>query len=191
MGIIWVCIIAVSILYGAATGRAEAVGAAAIEGANSAVTLVLSIAGMICLWSAIMEVMNRAGLTNALAVFLSPLLKRLFPNASKDSETLGALTANVSANLLGLGNAATPAGVKAAQGMLKNTKNGIASNELCRLVVMNTASIQLLPITVAGVRAAANASSAFDILPAVWISSLLSVAAGLSASRILERFFEK
>ena len=93
----------------------------------------------------------------------------------------------MSANLLGLGNAATPAGIRAAKGMQKMAQGSFASDELCRLVVLNTASIQLLPTTIAAVRAAEGAGNAFDILPAVWISSILSVCAGLLAERIFAR----
>jgi spore maturation protein A len=99
-----------------------------------------------------------------------------------------ALSQNVSANMLGLGNAATPAGIKAAKGMLRQSEGEGASDELCRLVVMNTASVQLLPATVAAVRAAAGAANAFDILPAVWISSIVSVSVGLLCTKLFERF---
>lgn len=125
---------------------------------------------------------------DALSSALSPLLRALFPRASRDSETLGALSANVSANLLGLGNAATPMGIRAAQGMSAQSKRGVASRELCLLVVINTASIQLLPTTVAAVRAANGAAAPFDILPAVWISSAASVLAGVLAAKLLHRF---
>ena len=125
---------------------------------------------------------------DALSSALSPLLRALFPRASRDSETLGALSANVSANLLGLGNAATPMGIRAAQGMAAHSKRGVASRELCLLVVINTASIQLLPTTVAAVRAANGAAAPFDILPAVWISSAASVLAGVLAAKLLHRF---
>ena len=97
------------------------------------------------------------------------------------------LSANVSANLLGLGNAATPMGIRASQEMARLGSPGVASNELCRLVVLNTASIQLLPTTVAAIRAAEGASAPFDILPAVWVTSILSVATGLLAARLLAR----
>ena len=103
---------------------------------------------------------------------------------------MAALSGNVSANLLGLGNAATPLGVQAAQKMAAGT-NGTASDELCRLVVLNTASIQLLPTTVAGVRAALGARNAFDILPAVWLASVISVTAGLSAAWIFSKIWRK
>jgi spore maturation protein A len=98
---------------------------------------------------------------------------------------MNALSANFSANLLGLGNAATPLGIRAARRMAQGC-DGTASNELCRLVVLNTASIQLLPTTVASVRAACGSAAPFDILPAVWLASILSVAAGLLASRLLQ-----
>ena len=114
------------------------------------------------------------------------VLRRLLPRASRDPETLAAVTANVSANLLGLGNAATPMGIRAACRMARGTE-GVASDELCRLVVLNTASIQLLPTTVASIRAVCGSAAPLEILPAVWVSSLLSVTAGLAAAKLLER----
>ena len=191
MAVIWVAMVVVSVLFGAATGRAEAVGAAAMEGASAAVTLCLTTGGIICLWTGVMEVMRRSDLLAALSSALRPLLARLFPQASRGSETLEALSGNVSANLLGLGNAATPMGIKAASGMVRLSSSGEASDELCRLVVMNTASIQLLPTTVAGIRAAAGSAAAFDILPAVWITSVASLSAGLIACRIFSRLGRK
>ncbi|MFR3289543.1 MAG: hypothetical protein ACLTSG_04285 [Lachnospiraceae bacterium] len=113
---------------------------------------------------------------------------RLFPAQLWDTETLDALAANVSANFLGLGNAATPMGIKAAQGMARlSERPGTAGKELCLLVVLNTASIQLLPTTAAALRASYGSASPFDILPAVWISSALSVTAGLCAAALLAR----
>lgn len=175
-----------SLLFGCATGQLSAVSAAALTGAQSAVELCLSMAGAICLWSGVMTLMDRCGLSEKLAALLRPLLRRILPNASRDSETLAALSANVSANLLGLGNAATPLGIRAATRMAQGC-NGVASDELCRLVVLNTASVQLLPTTVAAVRSGCGAAAPFDILPAVWVSSLLSVTVGLLAARLLER----
>lgn len=134
-----------------------------------------------------MEIMQRSGLTDSLSKALSPLLRRLFPRSARDPDTLRALSANVSANLLGLGNAATPMGIRAARGMAKHAKNGVAGRELCLLVVINTASIQLLPTTVAAVRAANGAAAPFDILPAVWLSSIASVTVGILAACILGR----
>ena len=179
-----------SLLFGCATGQLSAVSAAALTGAQSAVELCLSMAGAICLWSGVMTLMDRCGLSGKLAGLLRPLLRRILPNASRDRETLAALSANVSANLLGLGNAATPLGIRAATRMAQGC-NGVASDELCRLVVLNTASIQLLPTTVAAVRSAHGCAAPFDILPAVWLSSVLSVSAGLLAARVLQAIWRR
>ena len=184
MSRIWGGMVLLSLLFGAATGRMDAVSEAALSGAQSAVELSLSMAGVLCLWSGVMEIMNVCGLSGSLARAFRPLLRRLLPEASQDSETLAAVSANVSANLLGLGNAAKPLGIRAARRMARGC-GGVASDELCRLVVLNTASIQLLPATIASVRAAAGCRTPFDILPAVWFSSVLSVAAGLTAAWLL------
>ena len=133
-----------------------------------------------------MEVLNACGLSQKIAGCFHPLLYRLLPQASQDSETLAAVSANVSANLLGLGNAATPLGIQAACRMARGC-GGTASDELCLLVVLNTASIPLLPTTVASIRAAYGSAAPFDILPAVWVSSLASVTVGLLTARILSR----
>lgn len=186
MTVVWVGMVLLSLIFGAATGRMDAVANAALEGANSAVTLCLSMAGVLCLWSGVMEIMKQSGLSDLLAGAFRPLLRRLMPEASRDSETMAAVSANLSANLLGLGNAATPLGIQAARRMAIG-QNGTASDDLCLLVVLNTASIQLIPATVAGVRSAAGCSTPFDILPAVWLSSILSVTAGLTAAKLLAR----
>ena len=183
---VWAGMVILSLAFGLATGSLDAVAAAAMDGAASAVELSLSMAGVLCLWSGVMEVMKVCGLSDALARAFRPVLRRLLPQASRDSETLAAVSANVSANLLGLGNAATPLGIRAARRMARGT-DGTADDELCRLVVLNTASLQLLPTTVAGVRAACGCQTPFDILPAVWLSSAISVTAGLLAARLLQR----
>ena len=180
---LWSGMVVLSVLFGLATGQLDAVSEAALSGASSAVELSLTMAGVLCLWSGVMEIMNVCGISGGLARLFRPLLRRLLPQASRDSETLAAVSANVSANLLGLGNAATPLGIQAARRMARGC-DGIASDELCLLVVLNTASIQLLPATIASIRAAAGCQTPFDILPAVWVSSALSVAAGLTAARV-------
>lgn len=190
MAWIWTGMIAASVIYGLFSGTIGAVGNAAMEGAAAAVELCLSMAGIMCLWSGVMEIMKASGLADGLSRLFRPVLQRLLPNACKDPETLSALSGNVSANLLGLGNAATPLGIQAARRMARGC-HGLASNELCTLVVLNTASIQLLPTTVAGVRSALGSANAFDILPAVWLASVLSVAAGLIAAKVFGRIWKR
>ena len=155
MAWLWGGMVVVSLIFGAWNGRLDAVTEAAMNGADSAIELSLSMAGALCLWSGVMEIMRVCGAADALARCFRPLLRRLLPEASRDGETLAAVSANVSANLLGLGNAATPLGVRAAQRMARGC-GGTASDELCLLVVLNTASIQLLPTTIAAVRSAAG-----------------------------------
>lgn len=188
MAWVWTGMVALSVVYGLTNGTISAVSSAAMEGAAAAVQLCLSMAGVICLWSGVMSIMKDCGLMDGLSRLFRPVLSLLLPRACKDPDTLAALSGNVSANLLGLGNAATPLGIQAAQRMAAGS-GGTATNELCLLVVMNTASIQLLPTTVAGVRAALGAQSAFDILPAVWLASALSVTAGILAAKIFSKFW--
>lgn len=188
MAWIWTGMAVLSILCGLATGRGELVAAAAVEGAQAAVELCVSIAGMLCLWTGVMEVMRRSGLAEGLSRLLRPVLSLLFPQVSGDREVMDSISANVSANLLGLGNAATPLGIEAVRRMERKTP-GTASDAMCMLVVCNTASIQLIPTTVASVRAAAGSSSPFDILPAVWLASALSVGVGIAACKLLARIW--
>ena len=183
---VWCAMIVLSLVFGALGGNLTAVTNAAAEGAAAAIELCISIGGVMCLWSGVMEVMDRCGLSSALARLLRPLLRRLLPNASRDDETMSALCANISANLLGLGNAATPLGIRAARRMARGAK-GTATDELCLLVVLNTASIQLLPTTVAALRNANGAGEPFDILGAVWVTSIFSVTVGLLTAQLLAR----
>ena len=187
---IWTGMVVLSLLFGALTGNLGALGGAALEGARSAVELCVSMAGVMCLWTGVMEVMRQSGLTAKLARAFRPLLRRLFPRASREEETLATISANLSANMLGLGNAATPLGLRAARAMARGSE-GVASDELCLLVVLNTASIQLFPTTVAGVRAALGASDPFDILPAVWLASFVAVGAGLAAAKLFARVWRE
>ncbi|MGM9619560.1 MAG: nucleoside recognition domain-containing protein [Oscillospiraceae bacterium] len=188
LGRVFAAMVAASVLCGAATGRMAEVSAAALEGAASAFSLVLQMGGALCLWSGVMELMRRTGAAQGLARGLRPVLRRLLPRATKDKETLSALAANMSANLLGLGNAATPPGLAAARRMARHA-DGRADDELCRLVVLNSCSIQLIPATAAALRAANGAAAPFDILGAVWLSSALSVTAGLAAAWLFSRLW--
>ena len=181
MSILLLLLCAGSILCAAATGRTAEAGQAMLEGAGSAVELGWKLAGALCFWSAVTELLEKAGAAAVLSACLRRPLKRLFPGGAADGETLAALSENLSANLLGLGNAATPAGIRAARGMAALGEP--ARDELGMLVVLNTASLQLLPAGIASVRAAAGASAPFDILPAVWLTSAASVAAAVLTAK--------
>lgn len=187
LGWFWAGAVLCGSLFAVWTGSGAETAAALTEGAVKAVELCVAMAGPLALWAGLGTLMDRVGLTMLLAKVLSPVLGRLFPGSRSDPELAGYLSANVTANLLGLGNAATPMGIRAA-GRLRDPRDpSLATDELCRLVVMNTASIQLLPTTVAAVRQSAGCASPFDILPCVWVSSALSVSAGLLAAKLLGR----
>ena len=176
MSWIWTGFVLISIVFGAFTGRVGSLGPAVLEGAQAGVTLAISMAGALCLWSGVGKLMEAAGLTGMLARLLSPLLCRLFPSTKTDPALAGDLSANICANILGLGNAATPMGISAAKRL---RRDDTATDELCRLVVLNTASIQLIPANVAAVRLSLGCAAPFDILPAVWISSISAASLGL------------
>lgn len=186
MSWIWVGMLTISLLCGVLNGAGD-LGRAAMEGAGKAVSLCVSLTGSLCLWSGFAAVLERSGLQARLARVLTPVLGRLYPTARRDKAAMGALCGNVTANFLGLGSAATPLGIEAVRRMQALSGSDAASDEMCRLVVMNTASIQLLPTTVAALRASLGAAAPFDILPAVWLTSFFSVSAGLLAAALLRR----
>ena len=188
MSWIWTGMVALSVFAALVTGRGGPLAAATSQGAKAAVELTLALGGSLCLWSAVGRLLEKSGITPFLARVLRPVLFRVFPTSRKNPELSSALTGNICANFLGLGNAATPMGIRAAQLLAGNT--GVACNELCRLVVLNTASIQAIPATVAALRASYGCATPFDILPAVWVTSLLSAGAGLAAAWVLGKVWK-
>lgn len=186
MSWVWAALVCASVICAAVNGRASALSAAVMQGAQSGVTLAISIAGSLCLWAGIGRAMERSGLTEKLSRLLRPVMRRLFPSTREDSALAGALSTNICANFLGLGNAATPPGIEAARRLVARSP-GQASDELCRLIVLNTASIQLIPANVAAVRSSLGCAAPFDILPAVWLTSLCSAGLGLAAAWALGR----
>ena len=182
MSWIFTLLVGASILCAGITGRGRELSAAVLEGAQSGVSLAMAMAGSICLWSGVGRLMEQGGITSLLSRLLRPLLHRLFPSTRKDKVLAGTLSANICANFLGLGNAATPMGIQAARRLVDPAQPDKATDELCRLIVLNTASIQLIPGNVAAVRASLGSAAPFDILPAVWITSLCSAGLGVAAA---------
>ena len=178
-------ILALSLLGAVMNGTGSALSAAVAQGAQGGIELAVSMAGSVCLWSGVGRLMEKAGMTDRLARLISPLLHRVFPSTKKDPALKRDLSANICANFLGLGNAATPMGIAAARRMVDPARPGLATDELCRLIVLNTASIQLIPANVAAVRAGLGCQTPFDILPAVWITSLCSASLGVAAAWLL------
>ncbi len=190
MSWIWTGLVAISLIAAAFLGNGAALASAVPKGAQAGITLAISLAGSICLWTGVGKLMEKAGLTGMLSKLLRPALGRIFPSTKKDAHLENCLSANVCANFLGLGNAATPMGIQAAQRMARGC-GGVASGELCKLIVLNTASIQLIPANVAAVRSSLGCATPFDILPAVWLTSLCSAGLGVTAAWLFERFWKK
>jgi spore maturation protein A len=166
MTVIVALMLGVSLLFGIATGNLAGLSAAVTEGAATAVSLTLSLAGVLCLWSGVLEVLRRCGGMEKLAHLLRPVLSRLYPEEANNGEVMGDIAANVSANLLGLGSAATPAGIRAAKGM--DHGKGIATDAMCTLIVCNTASIQLIPATIASIISVTVGICAAKLFARVW-----------------------
>lgn len=187
MSWIWTGITLVSLFCSMLNGTGSALAAAVLQGAQSGVTLAVSMAGAICLWTGVGALMERSGITGFLSRMLQPLLHRMFPGTRTDPTLANTLSANICANLLGLGNAATPMGIAAA----KRMKQGpAATDELCRLIVLNTASIQLIPANVAAIRSGLGCRTPFDILPAVWVTSFCSAGLGVTAAWLLGKVWK-
>ena len=187
MSYIWTGLLFLSVFCACLTGSGSQLSAALPEGAAAGVKLAISIGGSICRWSGVGKLMEAVGVTAILSQWLRPLLYRVFPSSREDKILAGTISANICANFLGLGNAATPMGIRAARQLkLDNT----ATDELCRLIVLNTASIQLIPANVAAIRAQLGASAPFDILPAVWLTSIAAAGMGLLWAGIFERIWK-
>jgi len=188
MSYIWTGLLILSIVFSLYNGQGAALSASLFSGAQAGVTLAISLTGSICLWSGVGKLMGELKLTEGLSRFFRPLLYRVFPGATEDRKLSGALSANICANLLGLGNAAM--GIQAAKLLRDPRRPDYATDALCRLIVLNTASIQLLPTNVAALRLSLGCSTPFDILPAVWITSFCSAGLGLLAAAGLGRVWK-
>ena len=180
------------VVIAALTGRMDAVSSAALTETTRAVELVISLTGNFCLWGGVMRIAQSSGLTDKLAALALPITKSLFKGLRPGGKAMGAVTMNLAANLLGLGNAATPLGIEAMCAMEReeNTKD-TASDNMVLFVAMNTASLQILPTTTALLRSQAGAKAPLDIFPAVWIASTVSVLSGILTAKALARFFKR
>lgn len=190
MSVIWTILMAVSLLCALLTGNGSVLASAALQGAQAGVSLTIAMTGAVCLWTGVSRLMEAVGITDSLARLLRPILQRLFPGTKTDPALARDLSANVCANLLGLGNAATPMGISAVRRMQDSRNPSYATNEMCRLIVLNTASIQLIPTNVAAVRSALGCATPFDILPGVWITSLCSAGLGVTAAWLLGKVWK-
>ena len=176
-----------SLAYALVAGNAGTLSQGLMDAAGSAIELLISISGMLCMWSGFMRIAKDCGLIEKLSRLFAPLLRKLYPDVPAESEALRYISMNISANLLGLGNAATPLGLNAMRQLRKLHDSDTASDSMVTFVVMNTASIQLLPTTVAALRKSCGSQNPFDILICVWITSALALSAALISSKLITR----
>lgn len=173
MSVLFILMLCAAIIYAFINGTTDAVSTALLQGAGDAIRLGLSMAGVLCLWCGVIEVMRQSGLMEKLSSLLRFPLTFLFPEAKKDDALRADLATAISANLLGLGNAATPLSIRACTRLHEIAGNrGVASDSACMLILLSSCSIQLIPATIAAARAGAGAANPFDILPAVWLTTL-------------------
>jgi len=185
---IWFYLILVSVIVAAYCGTMDAVTKASFEAAKNAVTLALSLIGAMALWLGVVKVAQAAGLTDIIAKAIRPVMVRLFPSVPSDHPAMSAMILNMAANMLGLGNAATPFGIKAMTELDRlNPEKGTATDAMCLFLAINTSSVTLLPLGVIAVRAAAGASRPASILVPGLIATLCSTTAAIVAAKLLSR----
>ena len=180
--------ILISLIFAAVTGNMAELSSSALDSASEAITLILKMCGGLCMWSGVMAIAKDAGLTEKMSKIFAPLLRKLFPDIDEGSDAFSYISMNISANLLGLGNAATPLGLSAMKELRKNSIDDRATDSMVTFVVMNTASIQMIPTTVAVLRRSYESSSPFDVIFCVWISSALALMVGLCVVKVGNRF---
>lgn len=187
---IWFILIFLGILVGIITGNGDGISKAIIGSTDSTVKLVIGLVGIMSFWCGVMKVAEKSGLTGKLAKLLKPILKCLFKEAAKDEKALGAIVMNITANMMGLGNAATPFGIKAMKEMDRlNKTKGTASNDMVLFLVLNAACIQLVPSTVISLRAASGSSNPGAILLPAVISTTIAAIVGVICCKLLQRYF--
>lgn len=183
---IWPVFIIIAIVYAFFSGNIDKVNNGIFESTKSAVELSLTFLGTMCLWNGIMQIAYKSKLINKIVKILNPIIKRLFPEINNDEKIKKEISMNMVANILGLGNAATPLGIKAMTSMQKiNSKKDTLSNSMMMFIVLNTASLQLIPTTVIAIRTSLNSNNPTSIVVPVWAATICSILAGICITKIL------
>lgn len=189
---VWCGLLVLGFAAGIMNGRVEAVAKAAVDSAAGAVNICIGLLGVMCLWTGLMAIAEKSGLVQKLAGLARPALRFLFPGIPKGHPAMGAVVMNLAANFLGLGNAATPLGLKAMNELQKlNADKDTATDSMSMFLVLNTAAIQLIPATIIALRSAAGSSNPTEIIAPIWAASLAATFAGIVAVRLLSAFSRK
>lgn len=192
LNIVWPFFIIISFSFAILSGNFENLNSSIFEGANDAVTLSINLLGSLCLWSGIMQIASDSSLVKKLSKLLSPILNFLFPSLITNNKIKKEISMNIIANILGLGNAATPLGLKAMESMQKeNPKKDTLSNPMMMFIVINTASIQLIPTTVIAIRNSLNSQNPTSIIFPTWIATILAAITGIFVTKLLIKFTNK
>lgn len=188
LNILWPILIIISYIYACLSGNLDKINTGVFESSKSAVELCITFLGTLTLWCGIMEIAKRSTLSSKIATFLSPLIKFLFPDIDKREKVYDEISLNITANMLGLGNAATPLGIKAMQSLNeKNPKKDCLTNSMAMLILLNTASLQIIPTTVIAIRASLNSQNPTGIILPVWISTICAAIAGVTAVKLFNK----
>ncbi|MGB9779639.1 nucleoside recognition domain-containing protein [Caldanaerobacter sp.] len=188
MNYIWFFMIILGTFVGIANGRIAEVSKAIIDSTESAVSISIGLLGVMALWLGIMKIAEKSGLIDIVAIILKPVVTRIFPEIPKEHPAISAMIMNISANMLGLGNAATPFGIKAMEYLQDLNKKESASNAMCRFLVINTASIQLIPAVMIGIRASLGSKNPADFVIVSIFSTTTALFLGLIFNNLMERF---
>lgn len=192
MNYIWGAMMIFSFFAALFSGNMQELSDSVVNGGQDAINLVIKLTGMMCLWGGIMKIAEKAEITKIICNFLSPLFSLLYKDVDKKSETARAMSMNITANLLGLGNAATPLGLEAMRRMQEaNPDKDIATDDMVVFVVMNSAAMRLIPTTVATLRTQFGSNSPMEIMPATWLSTLLSLTAGVVTAKVISKIFSQ
>lgn len=185
---LWPAFIIISYIYAIFTGNVENINNSIFESTSSAVELTITFLGTICLWNGIMKIATTTTLIEKLTKILSPIINFLFPKTKNNKKVQKEISMNMIANILGLGNAATPLGLKAMKTMQEeNPQKDTLTDTMAMFIIINTASIQLIPTTVIAIRTSLGSSNPTQIIMPVWVATICAATAGITAAKILAR----
>lgn len=191
LNIIWTFLIVVSVIYGIATGKSAEVSNAFFDGAASCASFVIQTGSVMIMWQAMLSIADKSGLSKKLADLLSPVICKLFTGVKKGSRSARLIANNITANMLGLSNAATPMGMEAMKELSKKSSYQTATDDMCLLAVINSASLQLIPSTLIAMRSASQSVSPGEITVPIWIVSASTVIFAVIMAKVMQKKLPK
>lgn len=187
---IWFIILGIGIVFGIATGRGDVLSIAVMDSASQTVKLIISLMGILCLWCGVIKIAEKSGLMENIAKIMKPFIKKIFKEAGRDDKAISNIVMNMTANMLGLSNAATPFGIKAMEELKRiNPKKDTASDDMALFLVVNACCVQLVPTTIISLRAASGSKNPAEIIIPAIITTAIAAFIGIIICKILEKFF--